>query len=425
MTADYHPTPQFNFSPSYPGTPVSQPFDTVSHGTHPFSSSSSDVPSSPPPHNPGSLPPLPPLHPPSQQGATPFNPLIVDTIARDFCLEQDQVQLLRTFVRLGHLGPGLSLPDLATRVFLLAAQLGEAAEKRRAEQEQRQEMVDYRVIWRDLKLRLEETFCFTRQQKQNIRGVVQDQIYNGSRTKFLTMHADVLNVLEQRKSQLSLENIYGVPGREKSLSQLVKRQCSSVRNGWRADLISSIDPKKFIPLADFVYEAVTKYRTGGAGGDIPQVYKIHAVLLRRFVFDHPSLKRASAEDEEPESDAEYDEAEQRRPRKKAKTGKVPKGENFWGRVDQWFKKQVEERGISLTGPKWKSYVDQLIKDDAAKFKGIIPGSPSNEENTPPAGVLEGSQVPSSSGMVGGGDMSASSATGQMLHMWQLGGQQGQ
>ncbi|KAJ7721579.1 hypothetical protein B0H14DRAFT_3170309 [Mycena olivaceomarginata] len=123
-------------------------------------------------------------------------------------------------------------------------------------------------------------------------------------------------ILDKCQALLSLDDIFGVPGRERNLAQLTKRQCSSVRNAWRAD--------------------------------------------RRFVFDHPTLKASPAEEEAPDSDIEYDEGEDTRLRKKPKkmpakkAGKVAKGENFWGRVDEWFKAEVAERGSSLTGPKWKS-----------------------------------------------------------------------
>ncbi|KAJ7800322.1 hypothetical protein B0H14DRAFT_3490829 [Mycena olivaceomarginata] len=56
-----------------------------------------------------------------------------------------------------------------------------------------------------------------------------------------------------------------------------------------------------------------------------------------------------------------------------KSGKVAKGENFWGQVDEWFKK-VAERGSSLMGPKWRSYIDQRLLDDRSKFKGLTLGA---------------------------------------------------
>ncbi|KAJ7147564.1 hypothetical protein C8R43DRAFT_1129793 [Mycena crocata] len=331
----------------------------------------------------GSSPPSSSPSPPRQISSVPvISPVLVDKIARDFQLEPKQHQNLRLFVQFGSLGVGLSLPDLATRLFMLASQYGEAADRRRAENAEAKERMDWRSMWRDLKIRLEETFCFTREQKKNIRGVVQDTIYEGTRTKFLTMHVDVLVVLEKRKELLSLDNIYGVPAREKSLSQMTKRQCSSV--------ISSIDPKNFIPLADFVFASATKYKAGGPGEELPQIYTVHAVLLRRFVFDNPSLKGLPVEEEEPDSDVEYDQAEFMRPKKKQKKapvrkgGKIAKGDNFWGRMDEWFRKEVDARGTNLTSSKWKTYVDQLIVDDGTQFLGMTPGDPvSSLEILPP------------------------------------------
>lgn len=151
---------------------------------------------------------------------------------------------------------------------MLAATLGEAAERRRAERAAEEEKKYYKAIWRDLQIRLEETFCFTRQQKvrilwswqlrsqstpqANVGGIVQDAIYNGNRTNFLAIHVDVIvrfffgyglkpaytaqAILDKRQALLSLDNIFGVPGRERNLAQLTKCQCSSVRNAWRADV---------------------------------------------------------------------------------------------------------------------------------------------------------------------------------------------
>ncbi|KAJ7677010.1 hypothetical protein DFH06DRAFT_1317608 [Mycena polygramma] len=390
MNPTPYSAPTFNFSPTASSfgqqTPSSSP-SPVSHPPpfFPETPSSSVVPTG---HSP---PPSTPV----------LSPVVVDTIARNFRLEPPQLALLRLFVGFGSLGAGLSPPDLATRVFMLAAQLGEAAKRQRAARAEEQERVDYRAIWRDLKIRLEETFCFTRMQKQNIRGIVQDVIYDGNRTKFLTMHVDVIEVLKDRQVLLSLENIFGVPGREKSLAQMTRRQCSSVRNAWRADVITSIDAENFVRLEDFVYTSATKYRLGGVGEDLPQIYTVHAALLRRFVFDHPTLKAAPTEEEVPDSDVEYDAAEEQRPKKKVKktkqpkVGKLAKGEDFWGRVDEWFKEQIALRGTSLTGPKWRSYVDELILDDKRKFRGLTPGAAASipDQTSSPAGGSRNALLP--------------------------------
>ncbi|KAK7030579.1 hypothetical protein R3P38DRAFT_2774899 [Favolaschia claudopus] len=78
-------------------------------------------------------------------------------------------------------------------------------------------------------------------------------------------------------------------------------------------LIASVDSKKFTSIEEFVYNSANKYRAGGGGGDLPQIYTIHAVLLV------PLTAAAAAEEEEADdSDANYDQAEERRTRKRAK-----------------------------------------------------------------------------------------------------------
>ncbi|KAJ7820145.1 hypothetical protein B0H14DRAFT_2600130 [Mycena olivaceomarginata] len=168
-----------------------------------------------------------------------------------------------------------------------------------------------------------------------------------------------------------VHNIFGVPGRERNLAQLTKRQCSSVRNAWRADLINGVDPKNFVALTDFVYASALKYRSGGVGEGVPEIYTVHAVLLVRF---HLPKKRHQTAilNTTRERTPRLRKKPKKMPAKKA--GKVAKGENFWGRVDEWFKAEVAERGSSLTGPKWKSYIDQLLIDDQRQFKRLVPGS---------------------------------------------------
>jgi hypothetical protein len=84
------------------------------------------------------------------------------------------------------------------------------------------------------------------------------------------------------------------------------------------------------------------------------------------VFDNPCLKAAPVEEEAPNSDTEYDEAEDGRRKNKAKktppktAGKIANTENFWGRVNEWFKEQIALRGFSLTGLWWKRYAISFV-----------------------------------------------------------------
>lgn len=65
--------------------------------------------------------------------------------------------------QLGSAGVGLSQADLATRLFALAVQFADMAERRRIAAAETPG--DYKTIWRDLKIRLEGNFSFTKDQE--------------------------------------------------------------------------------------------------------------------------------------------------------------------------------------------------------------------------------------------------------------------
>ncbi|KAJ7848786.1 hypothetical protein B0H13DRAFT_1906539 [Mycena leptocephala] len=90
-------------------------------------------------------------------------------------------------------------------------------------------------------------------------------------------------ILKDRKQLLDLDNIFGVPIREKKLVSALKRACSSVPNAFRQDLRrrirDSIDPATFIPLDKFTYSLASKYELGGVVRDLSDLFTIHAALL--------------------------------------------------------------------------------------------------------------------------------------------------
>lgn len=79
-------------------------------------------------------------------------------------------------------------------------------------------------------------------------------------------------------------------------------------------------------------------------------------LQRKFAFDNPNLLGVS----EVESDTDDVPGDTARVLKKRKVGtvggRIPKGEDFWGQVDAFFRKEVGAHGKNLAGPGWKSYV---------------------------------------------------------------------
>ncbi|KAK7015950.1 hypothetical protein R3P38DRAFT_3203652 [Favolaschia claudopus] len=351
------PTGAFNFDHHRSSSPLSSVEQQVDSRHHTF------------------LPPTPVV----------IKPLFIDTLARDMKLEDSQTECLHEFVALGSTGGGLSQADLVTRLYMLAVQFSDMAERRRIAAAETP--TDFTGLWKDLKIRLSGNFTFTKDQEKNIRGVVRDVIIEPSRTVYSTMHHDVLDILKKRTEALSLDNVFGVPAREQ--------------------IVASIQPKSWLSLAQFTYDCVQKYKSGGVPADIPSSYSAHLALLRRFAFDNPDLASAPAsapastptvsdneDDQDParpskrtRTDNSENDPDAAQPRKRARVpagkgknkprgGRIAAGEDFWGRVDEFFRKEVEDRGTNLTGPKWKPlvrYIDKLVVDDNAQFRGQTPG----------------------------------------------------
>ncbi|KAJ7866769.1 hypothetical protein B0H14DRAFT_2347331, partial [Mycena olivaceomarginata] len=196
---------------------------------------------------------------------------------------------------------------LATRLFALAVTYSDIAERHRIAAAETP--TDWKSMWRDLKIRLDGNFAFTKDQEKNIRGIVRDIIIEPSRIVYSTMHIDVLAAIKKRPESLSLDNVAGVPAREQALASQVRSAGSSVRNALRKEILASIDPENWVSLPQFAYDCVSKYKLGGAGIDIPDTYTAHIALLvciltisfsaqannflysqRRFAFDHPGTK---------------------------------------------------------------------------------------------------------------------------------------
>ncbi|KAJ7659055.1 hypothetical protein DFH06DRAFT_905712, partial [Mycena polygramma] len=295
-----------------------------------------------------------------------INPIFVDTLARDMQLEDRQTQNLHEFVLLGSTGAGLSQADLATRLYLLAAQFSDTAERRRIAASETP--TDWKALWRDLKIRLDSSFTFTKDQEKNIRGLVRDFIIEALRTAYGTIHIDVLAAIKKCPETYGLDNIPGVPAREQALASKVRDAGSSVRNAFRKEIVASIKADTWVSLSQFTFDCLSKHKIGGAPSPIPQTYSAHFAILRRFAFDNPHLNPPepvpAPVEEEDDEDGENDGRPQKRTRPasrprgaKAKSGgRIPKGEDFWGQVDIFFKGELKTRGTNLTGLKWKPCV---------------------------------------------------------------------
>ncbi|KAJ6521635.1 hypothetical protein DFH09DRAFT_1424712 [Mycena vulgaris] len=311
---------------------------------------------------------------PNTAGMTPLAapiipPLYIDNLAKKFGLGELDLRKLRGLVQVVTVTGGtITQSDLASRLYTTAIILSEAAERRR--QEQQNAFPDLRAMMRDLKIRLDDGFALTSDQKRNIRGIAQDTIHEATRTAFFTMHVDVLSTLKATAQKLDLENIFGVPVREKKLVSTLKKTCSSIRD--------IIEPGDFVTLDKFTYAMASKYKLGGGVGELSELFTVHAALLRRFAFDHPALLGIDEVVDEADDDTSKGATPSPAKRKRTaakKGGRIPKGQDFWSKTDAYLKEQVGKRGRNFTDPRWKVYIDQIIADDKSKFRGITPGVP--------------------------------------------------
>ncbi|KAJ6537258.1 hypothetical protein DFH09DRAFT_1283641 [Mycena vulgaris] len=313
---------------------------------------------------------------PNTTGMTPLAapiipPLYVDNLAKEFGLGEPDLRKLRGLVQVVTVTGGtITQSDLASRLYMTAIILSEAAERRR--QEQQNAFPDLRAMMRDLKIHLDDSFALTSDQKRNIRGIAQDTIHEATRTAFFTMHVDVLSTLKATAQKLDLDNIFGVPVREKKLVSTLKRTCSSVRNAFRQDIRDSIEPGDFVTLDKFTYAMASKYKLGGGVGELSELF------TRRFAFDHPAL--LGIDEVVDEADDDTSEGATPSPAKRKRTaakkgGRIPKGQDFWSKTDAYLKEEVGKRGRNFTDPRWKVYIDQIIADDKSKFRGMTPGVP--------------------------------------------------
>ncbi|KAJ6587691.1 hypothetical protein DFH09DRAFT_1027633 [Mycena vulgaris] len=325
-------------------------------------------------------------------------PLYVDNLAKEFGLGEPDLRKLRGLVQVRSIysavvlfsqcffqvvtvtGGTITQSDLASRLYMTAIILSEAAERRR--QEQQNAFPDLRAMMRDLKIRLDDGFALTSDQKRNIRGIAQDTIHEATRTAFFMMHVDVLSTLKATAQKLDLDNIFGVPVREKKLVSTLKKTCSSVRNAFRQDVrsltLALAPPGDFVTLDKFTYAMASKCKLGGGVGELSELFTVHAALLRRFAFDHPAL--LGIDEVVDEADDDTSEGATPSPAKRKRTaakkgGRIPKGQDFWSKTDAYLKEEVGKRGRNFTDPRWKVYIDQIIADDKSKFRGMTPGVP--------------------------------------------------
>ncbi|KAJ7498186.1 hypothetical protein B0H11DRAFT_2226324 [Mycena galericulata] len=322
-------------------------------------------------------PDLIPAPNPANEQSSPFaqlvvSPLFVDNLAKDFGLTVVQRSQLHICAQLGSVGAGLTKADLSTRLFSLAVFYTHSTKMERAAEQSN--MNNVAQLLDDLRVRLDDDYRFTKEQMRNIRTQAQDTIYEATRTSFMMMHHDVLEKLRDNKTSMKLTSVFGNPSREKSLVSVVKKTCSSVRNSLRQDIRNSICGDAPATLATFTYVSATKFKRGGPGPNLDVGFSIHNAILRRFAMENPAI--IGVEEVEADEEDNIDEGSPEPPSKKRKLsatthagGRIPKGKDFWSRVDAFFAQKIKDFGSkNLQNAGWKEFTAETVQNDERLFR---------------------------------------------------------
>ncbi|KAF7984755.1 hypothetical protein HWV62_11716 [Athelia sp. TMB] len=311
-------------------------------------------------------------------------PIVIDNLAHDFKVEQKHRANMHMFVEIASSDGKLGKSDILARLYMLAVHYEDVAERHRLANDQGS--MDIKTMYNDLVVRMSGTYEMTKEQQTNIRRTANHAIYQPNRTNFGNMHLDVMvksrriaaciryllssqKTLRDNQNSMGLSNVFGQALREQVLEKAIRRTCSSVRNAFRQDIRDSIYGPNSRPLAQFTFHSANKYHPGlFEQGKAGLGYTIHNTILRRFGLDNPALiKSKSASEENEESGDAQSQGIKKRGRNE--TGRIPHGEDFWGRVDLYFEGMVQQNGRDLTGDKWKECVNEMIRRDYATFGG--------------------------------------------------------
>ncbi|KAJ3894364.1 hypothetical protein GG344DRAFT_41156, partial [Lentinula edodes] len=162
---------------------------------------------------------------------------------------------------------------LSTRLLTLAVLFDMENQRPKEDENDHQNM---RAMYKDLKIRLEQTFSLTSAQTKSIRLIAQEKIYDPLRTCYTGINQDVFDHIKTNAEVMRFSNIFGHPTYESTLEKAIKRACSSVRNAFRQHLRDSIE--KGIDAATFTYN-MNKIYIRMAGPN----YNQRLLLLRNVV----------------------------------------------------------------------------------------------------------------------------------------------
>ncbi|KAF8180355.1 hypothetical protein BJ912DRAFT_929295 [Pholiota molesta] len=276
----------------------------------------------------------------------------IDTITQQFNLNAVHRSHLQGLYQVGTSVDGkLSSADILSRVYMLACQfsgeirLANAIHSSGGSSGSSGE--ELKPILDELAIRLDDTFHLTSEQTKNIRQACQECIYKPMRVSYKSLHIDLDRVLRVRAKQYRLDNVFGKPAREAKCASDGKRIASSVRNAFRQDIRNSVIGLNQTSLEKFTYDCI-------------QAYLARSAILHRFAFENRGTLGESSDSDNNIADTTDTTPDSLGKRKRPPPppplprGRIPDGEDFWSRVDAWFKSEIKTRGKEFTSEPWKT-----------------------------------------------------------------------
>ncbi|KAJ3904022.1 hypothetical protein F5879DRAFT_1033979 [Lentinula edodes] len=325
-----------------------------------------------------------PSPPPSPSPAVPSPSLTlvittqaVDNLAKDFHCTEAQRSVLHTLVRFGSIGDGLSKADLSTRLLTLAVLFDMENQRPKEDENNLQTM---RTMYKDLKIRLEQSFSLTSAQTKSIRLIAQEKIYDPLRTCYAGINRDVFDYIKTNAEVMHFSNIFGNPNYESTLEKAIKKASSSVRNAFRQHLRDGVE--KGTDAATFTHSMNKVYIRMAGPSYNTHLLLLRNIVLRRFIFDNPNTLWAEEDPNQYDSAMDVNNPSPSAspqlngestisppPPKKLRTvgGRVVKGQDFWSLVDAWFASK-KELGKKLTDPGWKKLLEEYVQFDEDGFR---------------------------------------------------------
>ncbi|KAJ3912204.1 hypothetical protein F5877DRAFT_85068 [Lentinula edodes] len=326
-----------------------------------------------------------PSPPPSPSPAVPppsLTPVLttqaVDNLAKDFCCTEAQRSVLHTVEsQFGSIGDGLSKADLSTRLLTLAVLFDMENQRPKEDENNLQNM---RAMYKDLKIRLEQTFSLTSAQTKSIRLIAQEKIYDPLRTCYAGINRDVFDYIKTNAEVMHFSNIFGNPNYESTLEKAIKKAFSSVRNAFRQHLRDGVE--KGTDAATFTHNMNKVYIRMAGPSYNAHLLLLRNIVLRRFIFDNPNTLWAEEDPNQCDSATDIGNPSPSAspevngestisppPPKKLRTvgGRVVKGQDFWSLVDAWFVSK-KELGKKLTDPGWKKLLAEYVQFDEDGFR---------------------------------------------------------